>query len=221
MPPANYIKIEDDGEMAKIDVVGVVENEKPNVDLECTTVINFEETKIDDEHKVEGYSFRQLLMGWSSMFLAVMAGSLIGPMFKYLQNRGIASMLAASWRCQCMMILLIPLAIMERMYGKNAVTDWTARKPNLSFPVGVHVLIAGIGWAGNLLFWYDNQPTLYTTHVCNNYFSGLYHLSTLALFEHLWLLVCTHLCLWCTFDSLDSKCLHSNGLAHMQPLVDL
>jgi hypothetical protein len=155
MAPSNYIKIESDGEQPGVEVAVTTDDKaKIDTDIENGGVINFEETQ-PEEPKVEKHTLGQLVMGWASMFLAVMAGSLIGPMFKYMQNHGVASMLAASWRCQCMSILLIPLAIMERMYSKNASTDWTARKPDLSFPIYMHVLIAGAGWAGNLLFWYD------------------------------------------------------------------
>lgn len=61
-----------------------------------------------------------------------------------------------------MAVFLIPLAYMEATYykckpGNNGENpnhvDWFAYKPDLQFPVIVHIIISGIAWAGNLLLW--------------------------------------------------------------------
>lgn len=90
------------------------------------------------------------LLGWSAMFLAMMSGASIGPMFKYLENHSIAPLMAASWRCQCMLIFLIPLAFVESKFNP---TQWFEVKPGLKYPVIVYIIIAGVSWAGNLLSW--------------------------------------------------------------------
>ncbi len=93
-------------------------------------------------------------MAWASVFLAMIAASSIGPVFKYMARHGIPPCLSASWRCQCMTIFLIPLAIAEVYLDpvKNSV-DWFGYKPDLRYPVIVHVIISGVAWAGNLLSW--------------------------------------------------------------------
>jgi uncharacterized membrane protein len=95
--------------------------------------------------------FYSKLIGWFAMFLAMMSGASIGPMFKYLENQNIAPLMAASWRCQCMLIFLIPLAFIETKFHS---TQWFETKPGLGYPVIVYILIAGVSWAGNLLSWY-------------------------------------------------------------------
>lgn len=93
-------------------------------------------------------------MAWGSLVLAIIAGSSIGPVFKFMAHHGIPPCLSASWRCQCMSVFLIPLSIIEVYFDpvKNSV-DWMGYKPDLQFPVVVHVVISGVAWAGNLLLW--------------------------------------------------------------------
>jgi drug/metabolite transporter (DMT)-like permease len=96
-------------------------------------------------------------LGWVAMFLAMMSGASIGPMFKYLENQHIAPLMAASWRCQCMLFFLIPMAAIESKYNP---TQWFETKPGLTYPVIVYILIAGVSWAGNLLSWSLSPPSL-------------------------------------------------------------
>lgn len=99
-------------------------------------------------------SAQHRLIGWTCLFLAIMSGSLIGPMFRYIQNAGIAPILAASWRCQCMSIFLSALAIFEWFSSRANRVAWMAPNPNLNGrPILLYVCIAGMGWAGNLLLW--------------------------------------------------------------------
>lgn len=74
-----------------------------------------------------------------------------GPMFKYMKYNGIQPLLAVIWRGQCMILFLVPLALIE--FRRGNVVEWTARKAGLKYPLFVHVLFAGLGWTGNLLFW--------------------------------------------------------------------
>jgi drug/metabolite transporter (DMT)-like permease len=99
-------------------------------------------------------SWKAVVLAWTSMILALIASSSIGPVFKFMAHHGIPPFLSASWRCQCMTVFLIPLAIAEVYMDpiKNKV-DWFGYKPDLRFPVIVHVGISGIAWAGNLLAW--------------------------------------------------------------------
>lgn len=68
---------------------------------------------------------------------------------------GVPSCLAASWRCQCMTLFLLPLAIIEAWSRRNThePVPWFSRVPDLPFPVWVHILIAGIAWSVNLYCW--------------------------------------------------------------------
>jgi drug/metabolite transporter (DMT)-like permease len=99
--------------------------------------------------------------GWFAMFLAMMSGASIGPMFKYLENQNISPLMAASWRCQCMLFFLVPLAIIESKYNP---TQWMEIKPGLTYPVIVYILIAGVTWAGNLLSWSALFLTMPSSH---------------------------------------------------------
>ena len=85
------------------------------------------------------------------MVLAVLAGSAIGPAFKYMQNHNIPASLAASWRCQTMVCFLIPLALVERQFTvKENRVQWFKKFDDLRYPLYVHVSIAGVAWAGNI-----------------------------------------------------------------------
>jgi drug/metabolite transporter (DMT)-like permease len=90
-----------------------------------------------------------------AMGCAIMAGASIGPIFKYMQANSVPAILAASWRCQCMCIFLIPAAIIERFAKKSLPNriDWFAKYPDLTFKLYVHIFIAGLAWTANLLLW--------------------------------------------------------------------
>ena len=106
-------------------------------------------------------SNQAVILAWICMITAIMVGSSIGPMFKYMESHHITPCLAASWRCQCMVIFLLPAAFLERIsisnislttnYNQNV--SWLAKMPDLSYPLFVHIGIAGLAWAGNLLCW--------------------------------------------------------------------
>ena len=112
------------------------------------------------------YSFRERIVGWVCLFLAIMSGSLIGPMFRYIQDRGITPVLAASWRCQCMSIILIPLALLERTVDPTKRVKWFSSNSELKGPIILYVALAGIGWAGNLLLWWVVMWLLACMYVC-------------------------------------------------------
>jgi hypothetical protein len=96
--------------------------------------------------------FRNSVLAWVSMCLAVISGSSIGPVFKYMSTHGLHPMQSASWRCQCMLIWLGPLAIIEIVKESEPVT-WFETRPGLRYPVYIHVIFSGVFWAGNLLTW--------------------------------------------------------------------
>lgn len=95
-----------------------------------------------------------VILAWLCMFCAIVVGSSIGPIFKYMQWHHISPCLAASWRCQCMVIFLIPAAIIERNFSsiRNRI-DWLEKKPDLQYPLFVHTFFAGLAWTGNLVCW--------------------------------------------------------------------
>eukprot|EP01039_Chlorochromonas_danica_P003650 gene3650-3996_t len=106
-----------------------------------------------DEDKEEEYSCWQQLVGWVCMVLAIFAGASIGPVFKYMMAAGVTPLLASSWRNQTMVLSLLPFSFYEAWSAKENRVQWFAYKPDLPFPVFVHVLISGMSWAANLLFW--------------------------------------------------------------------
>lgn len=110
------------------------------------------------EHKS---SQKDLIAAAIALVLALIGGAAIGPCFKYMEEAGITPFLSASWRCQCMLVFLVPSAIIEHRSGKNPPVDWFDVKPDLYFPLVVHVLIASCLWGGNLLCWIEGLK--YTT----------------------------------------------------------
>lgn len=101
----------------------------------------------------ETHSCLQVLLGWTCLVLAVIAGASIGPVFKYMMSRGIGPLLASSWRNQAMVLSLLPVTLWEAFSKKENKVDWFQYKPDLPYPVIVHVIISGLSWAANLLFW--------------------------------------------------------------------
>lgn len=93
-----------------------------------------------------------IMSGWIAMILAILSGAGSGPMFKYMEDSGIKPALAASWRCQCMSVFLIPLAVIEMMKKREYIM-FLERRANLQYQIYVHVLIAGFAWSATLLFW--------------------------------------------------------------------
>ena len=109
-------------------------------------------------HKVDHKKDRkQLIAAVIALILALIGGAAIGPCFKYMEEAGITPFLSASWRCQCMLIFLAPIALIEYQSGKSHPVDWFQVKPGLYFPLIVHVFIAGCLWAGNLMCWNESK----------------------------------------------------------------
>jgi drug/metabolite transporter (DMT)-like permease len=53
-----------------------------------------------------------------------------------------------------MVIFLVPLGILEWIVLPRAdAVDWMGKKPDLPFPIFVHVLFAGFAWGGNVVLW--------------------------------------------------------------------
>lgn len=116
--------------------------------------------------------YKTVIFAWVSMVLAIMAGSGIGPMFKYMYEHNIPPRLAASWRCQCMSLILLPIAVIESRYDNSV--EWFANKPDLQYKIYVHVLIAGLAWAVNLVAWISGLE--FTTTVHASLFASLHPL---------------------------------------------
>lgn len=113
-------------------------------------------------------------MAWFCMLLAVLAGSAIGPAFKWMEEHNIHELLAASWRCQVMALILIPLAVIEaRFFSTPQWLSWD-KKPDLRYPVFVYVLVAGMAWGINLILWIVGLE--YTTTVRASIFAGMHPL---------------------------------------------
>ena len=97
--------------------------------------------------------WRDLIIAWLACGLALFAGASVGPVFKYMAQHGIRPCLSASWRCQCMSLVLAPLALGEVLYDKKNKVDWFVKKADLRFSVLVHVIFSGLAWSANLLCW--------------------------------------------------------------------
>ena len=157
------------------------------------------ENSVADRGVCISSKMKETLLAWISMLLAIMSGSSIGPLFKFLNDRGVPPMRAASWRCQCMVIWLAPLAMLEYyVTPADQQPSWSARKEDLYFQLWVHVLIAGILWAANLLAWI--VALSYTTTVRASLFADIHPLmlvillrlqgTTVSFFEWLGVFVC-------------------------------
>lgn len=109
--------------------------------------------KWQGKEQEDEYTCWQQLVGWVCMVLAIFAGASIGPVFKYMMAAGVTPLLASSWRNQTMVLSLLPFSFYEAWSAKENRVQWFAYKPDLPFPVFVHVLISGMSWAANLLFW--------------------------------------------------------------------
>lgn len=104
-------------------------------------------------HSSEQHTLFETAVGWLCMVLAVVAGASVGPVFKFMMAEGIRPLLSASWRNQAMVLALLPFAVYEAWSRVENRVDWFAYKPDLPFPVFVHVFISGLSWSSNLLFW--------------------------------------------------------------------
>jgi drug/metabolite transporter (DMT)-like permease len=132
LPAATYIdSLEDDYEK---DVVDSNENNRINKDAPQYTTLEY-------------------CIGWISMALAILAGASIGPVFRYMLTYGVTPLLAASWRCQAMVVCLAPAALWEIYATRSKPIRWFHKPSDLPFSIGVHLLTAGFAWAFNLLFW--------------------------------------------------------------------
>lgn len=106
--------------------------------------------------KIKKHQLMNIILAWIALVVAVVSGSAIGPTFKYMESvRGISPILAATWRLETMTLWLIPFAAIESLANRGQVekVPWFSRQPGLLFPVIVHVFIAGILWAINLVTW--------------------------------------------------------------------
>ena len=101
-----------------------------------------------------------VIVAWFCMFLGICSDATIGPAFKLMKERHIPVILAASWRCQCMVLILIPLVLIEmktsavRPFSEQFRWIWgeenDEKRPGTARWA---TFTAGLGWAGNLLFW--------------------------------------------------------------------
>ena len=115
-----------------------------------------------------------VILAWVSMAAAIMAGSLIGPAFKVIHESHINTILAASWRSQCMCIVLLPIAVCEYYYlDKSSRVNWfTNVPPGLDYPIIYYTMIAGVLWSANLLLWVVALNWVSTVHAA--IFAGMH-----------------------------------------------
>lgn len=151
----------------------IMENDSMISKSNNSNIKNDHESDASPRSTILSTSYLSTILAWISMLLAILAGSAIGPIFKYMAVHGIPARLAASWRCQTMSIFLLPMAIIESYLGRGKnVVHWWEVKPGLRWPVVVHVAIAGLAWGANLVFWISGL--VYTSTVKASLFSGLH-----------------------------------------------
>lgn len=129
----------------------------------------------------QGSRLQVLLLGWASLMLAILSGAAIGPAFKWMEIHHVSELLAASWRCQAMVLTLIPMAFIETyFYPPWGWLTWKKRE-GLQFPLYVYIAIAGLAWSVNLSAWVIGLQ--YTTTVRASIFAGSHPL-LLVLYYH-------------------------------------
>lgn len=142
--PVNQLE-RDEGESSK---------QRDEENISKVSVLKVVDDNVPKMQKLTTYEkWRAFILAWVSVILAILAGAAIGPAFKYMSHHGIRSCLSASWRCQCMLIFLLPIAVFEAVSDKTKQVDWFANKPDLKYKVIVHVFFSGLAWSGNLLTW--------------------------------------------------------------------
>jgi len=132
-------------------------------------------------------------VAWACMLLAILSGAAIGPAFKVMESFNIPPLLAASWRCQCMSFVLLPLAWLEAHckgptrqpigwlsippppeHGSPHAGSGSKQEQPAKYRLVTYMLLAGAGWGVNLLAWVSALK--YTTTVRASIFAGLHPL---------------------------------------------
>eukprot|EP01038_Epipyxis_sp_PR26KG_P007676 gene7676-10445_t len=94
------------------------------------------------------------ILAWFSMALAILFGSSIGPIFKYMESLGITPCRSAAWRNQAMFLTLAPIALIEVIRTKKQDrVEYFSVKSGLTCCVLGHIIFAGVAWAVNLNAW--------------------------------------------------------------------
>lgn len=140
----------DDNNYNKLPAATYIDSLEDDYEKDAT---NNNEDNSKNSKDAQQYSTLEYFIGWLSMGLAIIAGASIGPVFRYMLTYGITPLLAASWRCQAMVICLAPAAFWEIYATRSKPIRWFHKPADLPFPIGVHLLTAGFAWAFNLLFW--------------------------------------------------------------------
>lgn len=128
--------------------------------------------------------FQSSVLAWASMILGVLSGSTIGPIFKFVEQRGVGAMMAASWRNQAMLVFLIPLALVEskyEVYAQKQQVSMFSTPHGLRYPLLAYVLMDGVAWAVGSSSWV--VALQYTTTVRASVFASLSPI-VLALYQY-------------------------------------
>jgi drug/metabolite transporter (DMT)-like permease len=78
----------------------------------------------------KGSNANRMMVFWSSLalFIAVVSMSATGPLFLYLQTRGLKPILSCAWRNQTMLLFLIPPAVWEWRQIPKSKRSWEAMR---------------------------------------------------------------------------------------------
>ena len=106
------------------------------------------------------------------MACACLSQATLGPVAKWFIQHNVTPLLFCAWRCSGMVLFLMPLAWIEHKSDTTKKIGWLEVKPDLTHPLWIHVFIAGLGWAGNLIFWVIGLQ--YTTTVRASLLSTTY-----------------------------------------------
>jgi drug/metabolite transporter (DMT)-like permease len=128
--------------------------------------------------------FVSTILAWGSIVMAVLSGSTIGPIFKYVEEQGVGAVMAASWRNQAMLIFLSPLAFAESVYeqhNKKPQVSIFSTPLELRYPLLVYVVLDGLAWAMGSSAWV--VALQYTTTMRASVFASLSPI-ILALYQY-------------------------------------
>jgi drug/metabolite transporter (DMT)-like permease len=119
-------------------------------------------------------SYSTTLLAWVSILLATISGAAIGPTFKDMEELSVPPVLAVSWRCQCMIVFLIPILIYQYYDPKIPKIQWMKVYPGLRYPYIYYIVLDSIAWSLNVISWVIGVK--YTTTVRASVFANTHPL---------------------------------------------
>ena len=100
-----------------------------------------------------------------SLFLAQLSLASVGPMFAWLIARGLSPTTAVTWRCQAMVLVQFPFAMLEYYFLSPGARAAARRNvyPELKYTKAQYLLMSGFTWSLQLLLWVPALTYMSTT----------------------------------------------------------